>query len=159
MRLGRNYNGSRRYYWLMADTMQRLKETLVEAGHRLTGPRVAVWEAVAGTDGHLTAEEITDRVKTADPSVNTSSVYRSLALFAELGLVRESNLGPNAPSHWEPAHTDEQFHLKCTSCGKVEHHSGGLVAQVETHLTDHHGFIPERVELLVLGLCRDCAGS
>ena len=86
-------------------------------------------------------------------------MYRSLSLFAELGLVRESNLGANEAIHWELAHSDESFHLRCAACGRVEHHTGDLVAQVEHHLSFHHGFQASRVELLVHGTCRDCGGA
>lgn len=134
-----------------------LRKTLVENGHRMTGPRLAVWDVIAGSDSHMTAEEIAEAVKDDDPSVNLSSVYRSLALFSDLGLVRESHLGANEATHWERAHPDEQFHLKCTSCGKVEHHTGDLVAQIDSHLSDHHGFRADRVELLVSGTCQDCS--
>ncbi len=134
-----------------------LRTALGDAGHRLTGPRLAVWEVVVRSDAHMTAEEIAEAVREADPTVNLSSVYRSLALFSDLGLVRESNLGANEASHWELAHSDESFHLRCTSCGKVEHHTGDLVTLVADHLSDHHGFEATRVELLVYGTCRRCS--
>ena len=141
----------------MGADRETLKDALGGAGHRLTGPRLAVWEVVAGSASHLTADEIATRVRRADPSVNLSSVYRSLALFAELGLVRESHLGADEAVHWELAHPDEQFHLKCTSCGRVEHHTGDLVARIESHLADSHGFRADRVELLVSGTCGRCS--
>lgn len=141
----------------MSPASEQLKEALGDSGHRLTGPRMAVWQVVAGTSEHMTAEEIAEEVRSLDPTVNLSSVYRSLALFAELGLVRESNLGASEATHWERAHPDEQFHLKCTSCGQVEHHRGDLVAQIDHHLSDEHGFHAERIELLVSGLCDECA--
>lgn len=137
--------------------MSDIRSALVEAGHRLTGPRLAVWDVVAGSESHLTAEEIAEAVRNTDPTVNLSSVYRSLALFTDLGLVRESNLGSNEATHWELAHPDEQFHLKCTSCGRVEHHTGDLVAQIEDHLSEQHGFAAGQVELLVTGMCQDCS--
>jgi Fur family ferric uptake transcriptional regulator len=140
----------------VAEPESELRDVLAESGHRLTGPRLAVWAVVTGSESHMTAEEIADAVRDADPTVNLSSVYRSLALFSDLGLVRESNLGANEATHWELAHSDEQFHLKCTSCGSVEHHTGDLVAQIESHLSDHHGFLADRVELLVSGTCRRC---
>lgn len=141
----------------MSNPESELRSALVEGGHRLTGPRLAVWDVVATSESHMTAEEIADAVKEADPTVNLSSVYRSLALFSDLGLVRESNLGANEATHWELAHSDEQFHLKCTTCGGVEHHTGDLVAQIESHLSGHHGFRADRVELLVSGTCRRCS--
>jgi Fur family ferric uptake transcriptional regulator len=133
-----------------------LRATLGDAGHRLTGPRVAVWEVISHSDDHLTAEEIADQVQVSDPSVNLSSIYRSLALFSNLGLVRESSLGSGEAAHWEVAHPDEQFHMRCTSCGRVEHHTGDIVDQVRTHLSDSHGFAANNIELLVTGLCSDC---
>lgn len=141
------------------DAADQLRDALVSAGHRLTGPRLAVWQAISGLESHLTADEIADQVRAVDPTVNLSSVYRSLALFEELGLVRESRLGANEATHWEAAHPDEQFHMKCKSCGQVEHHSCSLVAQVEEHLAHHHGFHAERIELLVSGLCGSCVAA
>lgn len=134
-----------------------LRETLGEAGHRLTSPRLAVWQVLSESPGHLTAEQIADRVSDIDPAVNLSSIYRSLSLFAELGLARESHLGPDEPSHWELAHSDDQFHLRCVSCGRVTHHSGDLVAQIRDHLSGEHGFDAESIDLLVTGVCVDCA--
>jgi len=142
---------------MRTDAADQLKDALVDAGHRLTGPRLAVWEVVSGSRAHLTADEIADEVRVVDPTVNLSSVYRSLALFEELGLVRESRLGPHEATHWEAAHPDEQFHMKCTSCGSVQHHSGSLVSEIQQHLSHHHGFHADRVELLVSGLCMSCA--
>lgn len=144
---------------MRTNAADQLKDALVDAGHRLTGPRLAVWEVVSDSHAHLTADEIADAVRVVDPSVNLSSVYRSLALFEELGLVRESRLGPHEATHWEAAHPDEQFHMKCTSCGRVQHHSGSLVGEIEAHLSHHHGFHADRVELLVSGLCDRCAGE
>jgi len=143
----------------MTSSSETLRETLADAGYRLTSPRRVVWGVLAGAGGHLTADEIAEAARVADPTINLSSVYRSLGLFAELGMVRESNLGSSGASHWEMAHPDEQFHLRCISCGAVEHHSGDLVNQVRDHLAEDHGFEAARVELLVSGLCRTCAAS
>jgi Fe2+ or Zn2+ uptake regulation protein len=134
-----------------------LREALARGGHRMTLPRRAVWEVVSTARGHLTADEIADRVRAVHPDVNLSSVYRSLTLFAELGLVRESTIDTGGPAHWEPAHPDDDFHLRCRRCGKVDHHTGDLVDQVRSHLSNHHGWVPEQVELLVTGLCPDCS--
>ena len=93
----------------MSGASQELKTALGEAGHRLTGPRLAVWNVLSSTHAHLTADEIASAVRADDPMANLSSVYRSLALFADLGLVRESRLGGAEATHWELAHPDEQF--------------------------------------------------
>jgi len=116
-----------------------------------------VWRAIVESTAHLTAEEIAAVVRHRDATINLSSVYRSLALFSELGLVRESNLGPGDATHWERAHPDEQFHLRCVVCGRVEHHTGDLVARIDDHLGTEHGFDAERIELVVSGRCARCS--
>ncbi len=137
----------------------QLRTALERKGHRLTAPRRAVWDVVLEAGSHLTADEIAARVRDIDPEVNLSSVYRSLGLFAEIGLVRVSSLDSGGAAHWEPAHPDEEFHLRCRNCGKVDHHTGDLVGQVRTHLEGEHGWVTEQVELLVTGLCPDCAST
>lgn len=128
-------------------------------GHRVTGPRQAVWQALAESDAHLTVDEMAQRVAVIDPSVNLASVYRSLTLFEELELVRQSRLGGESAGRWELAHPDEHFHLVCRVCGAVDHHLGTLVQQVKDHLSDGHGFVVEEVELIVSGRCASCSGQ
>lgn len=133
-----------------------MAQALREAGHRVTRPRRAVWSALVEAEGHLTVDELASRVKVHEPGVNLASVYRSLAVFAELEMVRESRLGDEDAGRWELAHPDEHFHLVCEECGSIDHHVGTLVQEVRDHLTDGHGFQPREVELIVTGLCGDC---
>lgn len=136
--------------------MRELDGTLRRAGHRVTTPRRAVWDVIQGADAHLTAEEIAELVRDENPGINVSSVYRTLSLLTELGLVRESSLGPSV-SHWEMAHPDQQFHLRCDSCGRVEHHGGDIVEQVRDHLHGEHGFAANTIDLVVSGTCAHCS--
>ncbi len=131
--------------------------TLREHGHRLTQPRRLVWEVLTHSGRHLTAQQIADRVHQADPTVNVSSVYRSLALFSALDLIRESNLGGGGSSRWEPAHPDDQFHLVCEGCGDVQHHAGEIVARTRAHLSADHGFTAGSIELVATGTCDACS--
>jgi Fur family ferric uptake transcriptional regulator len=134
-----------------------LSSLLRERGHRVTPPRRLVWSVLQSADAHLTAEAIAARVSEMDPSVNLSSIYRSLALFADLDLVRESSFDSDGASRWEIAHPDDHFHLVCRNCGRVEHHVGDQVEQIRRHLGSGHGFKVESVDLLVSGLCADCS--
>lgn len=129
---------------------------LRDHGYRLTSPRWQVWSVLRSANGHLTAEEIARKVNDADPTVNISSVYRSLTLFEDLDLVRESHLGIDGSARWEIAHPDDHFHMVCRRCGSVDHHVGELVEQIRSHLGDHHSFAAENIDLVVTGLCGDC---
>ena len=127
-------------------------------GYRLTPQRQLVWEVLRTTEHHLTAEDIHAAVSKTVPEFNVASVYRTLTLLADLGLAHEVRLGESR-GYWEVAHPDDAFHLVCRVCGKVTHHHGDLVEQVRSHLTGGHGFTVEDVDLVVHGVCEDCAAT
>jgi Fur family transcriptional regulator, ferric uptake regulator len=133
-----------------------LYRTLREQGHRSTRPRRAVWRVLAHADDHVTVEELDRRLRDAGEEVDLASIYRALALFAELGLARETRLVGEDAARWELAHPDEHFHLVCASCGDVDHHVGSLVEQIRTHLDEGHGFEVADVDLVVTGRCARC---
>lgn len=139
----------------MMAAVDNMVDRLRTGGYRLTPQRRLVWDALRHADDHLTAEQIHARVTTRAPQVNLTSVYRSLALLAELGLAKEVQLGEGM-GRWEVNHPDDAFHLVCRSCGNVEHHPGDLVDRVRTHLSGEHGFRPENVDLVVHGICASC---
>ncbi len=147
----------------MSAPARDLGALLAGGGYRSTRPRQAVWDALhRASDGgatHLTADEVARLVHEHDPEVNLASVYRTLGLLRELGLVRESRLAGDEASRWELAHPDEHFHVVCDRCRRVDHHVGSLVAAIVDHLRSSHRFVPERVDLVVHGHCVDCAAG
>lgn len=134
-----------------------IEDLLRAEGHRVTRPRQVVWRALVEAEAHLTAEQLAERVAVLDPSVNLASVYRSLTLFEELDLARQSHLGGDPAGRWEVAHPDEHFHLVCRHCGAIDHHQGTLVQSVRDHLSSGHGFQADQVELIVTGRCAACS--
>lgn len=140
-------------------TRTDLHGVLQRGGYRVTQPRRAVWRALVEADEHLTVEELAERVNARNPGINLASVYRALALFEELDLVRVSRLGNEDAGRWELAHPDEHFHVVCDECGRIEHHVGSLVQQIRDHLRVDHRFEPRDVELIVTGRCARCAAT
>ncbi len=123
---------------------------------RVTTPRRLVFNVLSASEDHQTAQAIFDAVTRSDGSVNRSSVYRTLALFADIGVARESKLGDDEASRWELAHADDDIHLVCDNCDTVLHHSGDVVDQLRHHLGTHHGFTARAVEIVVRGRCDHC---
>ena len=97
-------------------------------GYRLTPQRQLVLESV-GSLGHCTPEEIVTSVRRTASGVNISTVYRTLELLEELGLVRHTHLGHGAPTY-SVAGDDDHVHLVCRDCGEVEEASATLVAKI-----------------------------
>lgn len=138
------------------DDDARLTATLRRHNYRVTPPRRTVWRVLNEAGGHLTAEEVAERVAHRADPVNLATVYRALAVLSDLDLVRESRLREDGATTWEIAHPDEHFHLVCDECGEVTHHEGTLVREIAEHLRDGHGFRPDTIELVVTGTCADC---
>src|SRR5688500_13500069 len=84
---------------------------------RMTPQRTAIPEAVKGADGHLTAGEIFNEIHARYPSIAYGTVYRTLHLFAERGLILEFPFGDEA-SRFDKR-TDRHDHVRCTSCGTL----------------------------------------
>lgn len=132
------------------------KDALRESGHRLTPQRVLVWDVLRrAEDRHLSAEEIYHEVQKILPTFNVASVYRTLALLAELGLAKETRLA-DGPAVWEVAHDHRHHHLVCRVCGSITHHEEPALSQVAVHLLEHHGFSAEALDLVVTGVCLTC---
>ena len=126
-------------------------------GYRLTPQRQLVLEAV-GELGHGTPEEIASAVRLTASGVNISTVYRTLELLEEIGLVRHTHLGHGAPTY-SVAGDDDHVHLVCRDCGGVEEASRDLVAGVVDGLRDAMGFRVDIGHFALFGTCRACSGD
>lgn len=134
-----------------------IDEALRSHGRRVTRARRVVWEVLRSSETHLSAQQIADRVDAVAPTVNRSSVYRALALFDELGLVRESRLAGEHPgATWEITHGDGVIHLVCRSCGAVEHHHTDLIDRLRRSLEREPSFSAEAIDVRVTGHCLAC---
>lgn len=135
-----------------------LEAALRSHDHRVTRPRQVVWDVLTTDDHvHLSAQEIADRVRDLEPGINVSSVYRTLTLFAELDLVRESRRADGGGSSWEPSHGDDVIHLVCSNCGAVRHHASSLIHELRREVARVDGFDVEGLDVTAAGTCSRCA--
>jgi Fe2+ or Zn2+ uptake regulation protein len=135
--------------------MHHARETLRQAGYRLTPQRVAVWEAVRRGGRHRTAEEIAVEVQQTLPEVNVSTVYRTLELLVGLDLVQETRLAGMA-TYYEVAPEPVHHHYVCTRCGAVGHFADELLEPVRRELLEATDFCVGEAHLTVFGLCAAC---
>jgi Fur family ferric uptake transcriptional regulator len=126
-------------------------------GYRLTPQRQLVLEAVSVL-GHATPEEIATSVRRRAAAVNISTVYRTLELLEELGLVRHTHLGHGAPT-FSLSTDDDHVHLVCRDCGAVQEAPPDVVAPVVEQLAATRGFQVDVGHLAVFGRCARCAAS
>lgn len=135
----------------MTDTWH---EELRARGYRVTPQRQLVLEAVTGL-GHATPEDICSRVQETARGVNISTVYRTLELLEELGLVTHTHLGHGAPTYHLASEADH-VHLVCRGCGEVTEAGPDLVHGLVSTLDDKLGFSTDVRHLTVFGRCRKC---
>jgi Fur family ferric uptake transcriptional regulator len=126
-------------------------------GYRLTPQRQLVLEAV-GQLGHGTPDEIAGAVQQTANGVNISTVYRTLELLEELGLVQHTHLGHGAPTYSIPQ-DDDHVHLVCRDCGGVQEVDSSLLEDVVGRLSSERGFTVDVGHFAVFGRCQACGRS
>jgi Fur family ferric uptake transcriptional regulator len=134
-----------------------LAEVLRGRGLRLTAQRQLVLEAIHEL-GHATPEQIHAQVATVAAGVNITTVYRTLELLEELGLVTHTHLSHGAPTYHE-AGAAQHVHLVCRSCGVVTEVAPGVLGPLSQTLDDLHGFLVDIGHVALFGLCRSCGGT
>lgn len=132
-----------------------LPNELRARGYRATPQRQVVLEAVRSL-GHSTPEEIAAYVQRELPSVNLTTVYRSLDLLEELGLVTHTHLGHGAPTY-HPADASDHLHLVCRGCGGIQQVDNTVIEPVVGSLRRSNGFEVDVAHVAVHGLCASCA--
>ena len=133
---------------------EELAARLREQGYRLTPQRQLVLAAVEKL-GHATPDEVFAEVHAQSSAVNVSTIYRTLEVLEELGLVRHAHLSDRAPTYHSV--TDhEHFHLVCRNCHKVVSVDPEVVAPLAERLEREQGFVIDIGHLAVFGRCTDC---
>lgn len=130
-------------------------ERVRQRGLRWTPQRRLVLDALRATDGHVTGAELVERCRERDPSTIPSTVYRTLDLLEELGLVRHGH-GPQGREEYHLGPGPEHGHLYCDGCG--EHwaieaaDAAGLIGAVQRR----HGVRVDLTHITVVGRCEGC---
>lgn len=132
------------------DWRQRLRGQ----GYRLTPQRELILAAVDAL-GHATPDEVHAEVRKSSSAVNVSTVYRTLEVLQELGLVRHTHLSDRAPTYHSVS-DHEHFHLVCRNCGKVTSVDADVARGLVDRLTADLGFVPDIGHLALHGHCADC---
>lgn len=135
----------------MATDWRRL---LRARGYRLTPQRQLVLEAVTSL-GHATSDQILEHVRRTADGVNISTIYRTLELLEELGLVTHAHLGHGTPTY-HPAADADHLHLVCRDCGLVVEADIGRAAGLVEELEVTHGFEADLRHFAIFGRCDDC---
>ncbi|WP_338090494.1 Fur family transcriptional regulator [Planosporangium thailandense] len=134
-----------------------LAEVLRARGLRLTAQRQLVLEAVY-TLGHATPDQVHEAVSRTAAGVNITTVYRTLELLEDLGLVRHTHLSHGSPTY-HAVGEDQHVHLVCRGCGEVDEVSPSVLDGLVQGLESSRGFSVDVGHVALFGTCRRCAGQ
>lgn len=133
-----------------------LATALRERGMRVTPQRVVLHRALRELDRHVTADELLDAVADRLPNVSLPTIYATLELLEELGMVRRVQRA--GTTLYDPR-TDPHHHLVCSVCGSIEDLSSELDTAKLELAAARHGFEHERIEAVVHGRCARCRAA
>jgi len=142
----------------MSESSDHLRDALRATGRRLTSQRRLIMEVLEESNGHLDAEALYEQVKVCDPDISLATIYRTLAVFKEVGLVEEHRLGEEH-CHYEAALDEPHYHFTCLGCGEVIEFDAPLVARIEQELREQEGVRITSTHLHMSGYCVRCQGG
>jgi Fur family ferric uptake transcriptional regulator len=133
---------------------------LREQGLPVTQQRESIAEVVFTATGHLSVEDIEERLRERGERIGKATIYRSLEMLVKSGLVEEHDFGEGFKRYEHLfGQKPVREHLICTECAKVsEIHSTELV-RVQEEEARRHGFTPARYRLQIYGVCADCQAA
>jgi Fur family ferric uptake transcriptional regulator len=120
----------------------------------MTAQRRAIVEVVMRTKGHIAPPDVVRRVQKRAPSVNESTVYRTLALLEDVGVLTHAHLHGGPEYHHVDAH--DHVHLACSRCGRDFYLAIGETARMQKALRDRSGFEADFTHFAIAGTCATC---
>ena len=138
-----------------AGPWEQLPDRLRARGLRWTPQRRVLVDVLSHADGHVTGAELVDRCRAVDPATTPSTVYRTLDVLEELGIVRHAH-GADGREEFHVLPGDEHGHLHCNGCHQTWEIGADEAAALEAVLRERHGFEMELSHLTVSGHCRAC---
>jgi Fur family transcriptional regulator, ferric uptake regulator len=133
-------------------------DELRRRGLRWTARRRVVLEVLAEASGHVTGAEIVERCRRRDPATVPSTVYRTLDVLEELGMVRHGH-GADGREEYHVRPVEEHGHLHCEECGGRWDLGSAEVAEFVAHVERHRGFRVDLSHVTLVGRCVDCRAA
>ncbi len=138
-------------------TPKKIESELRRRGFKVTWQRRRIIEAITGVHEHMTPAEIYDVVSRDSPDIGLVTVYRTLEMLAELGLICEVHVGGNCRSYLLRRPVGHHHHLVCSGCGTVVDFMDCDLSGLEDRIAKDNGFTIDGHILEFIGRCRECS--
>lgn len=140
----------------MKNPQELFADYLTDKNLKMTPQRRLILDTFLKQDGHLSSEELYANVKKRDSSIGQATVYRTLKLLNESGLIEPLDFADGVVRYeWSYGETHHD-HLICDKCGKNIEILDETIERRQVQLADEHGFKLLRHKMYLYGLCPDC---
>jgi len=139
----------------LADQIVRARDALRARGMRWTPQRRALLEVLVEASGHVTGAELIERARERDPETTPSTVYRTLDVLEDLGLVSHSH-GYDGREEFHVWPSTEHAHLACEACRATWEIGSDEALALTDSLSRSRGFRVNLSHLTVSGTCSSC---
>jgi Fur family ferric uptake transcriptional regulator len=140
----------------MVYTEKRIETELRKRGFKITPQRRTIIGAIIHSHEHLTPAAIHERVRQEHPGIGLVTIYRTIEMLAELGLICETHAGGSCRSYLMRRPSEHHHHLICSDCGKVIDFTACDLGGLERRLSEETRFKISGHLLEFLGQCRQC---
>jgi Fur family ferric uptake transcriptional regulator len=136
----------------------RLEAYMAEKGLRSTDQRRLIIDTVFDSPSHLTVDELLETVRRVDSRVGYATVYRTMKMLAESGVVEESLFGDGFTRYELSDDESHHDHIICLDCGTIQEFEEPLIEELQDRVAQRFGFVVETHKHELYGRCRqeDC---
>ena len=140
--------------------LEKLERFLQKKSLKLTNQRRQLLEKIIEMDKtHFTADDLVDEFRDQRPRVSKATVYRTLSVLVEAGILEEHNFGENHKVYEVSEGRPHHDHLICTNCGKITEFFSAEMEKLQDRVAGEHSFHPTHHSQKIYGICASCWGK
>ncbi len=140
----------------MQSAEQIFRSYLTSKGLRFTRERKEILAEVMRIHGHFEVEDIFSRLRKKKVDISRASIYRSLPLFLDSGIVRKTPCDVMSARYEHVLGHEHHDHMICVKCGRVIEFKKDGIEKLQEEAVREHGFKMLGHRLIISGLCKDC---
>ena len=135
----------------------QLENYMEERGLRSTGQRRLIIQCFFDSSGHVTIDELLERVRKEDPGIGYATVYRTMKMLTAGGVAHEHKFS-DGMTRYEMADDDAHHdHLICVECGRIQEFEEPLIEELQQRIAERFGFAIVDHKHELYGVCQNTA--
>lgn len=141
----------------ISELLDKFEAFLQKKQLKLTSQRRQILEKILEMDKtHFTADDLVDQFRNERPRVSKATVYRTLSVLVEPGILEEHQFGESQKVYELSEGRPHHDHLICTSCHKIIEFVSDAMEKLQDRVAADHGFKPTHHSQKIFGICKDC---